>query len=81
MDNLTPESYLYMLDGSEYQAAERHIKVVEADDIFKSAAWFELMGCFISFHWPPIVGKAIITDEFQFVKREYVISNNKSPTL
>lgn len=81
MDNLTPESNLYMLDCSKYQATELHVKVVQAYDVFESAARFELMCYFIGFHRSPIVSETIIADKFQFVKHKCVISYNKSPTL
>ena len=81
MDNLTPEGNLNMLDRSKYQASERHIKVVEADDVFESTAGFELMGCFISFHRPPVVGKPIITNVIELMKGEGVIFYNEPPAL
>ena len=81
MDNLTSKCNLYMLDRTEYQASERHIKVVEADDVFESTAGFEFMGCFISFHRPPIVGKPIVTNVIEFMKGEGVIFYNEPPAL
>ena len=81
MDNLTPKGNLYMLDRTEYQASECHIKVVEADDVFESTAGFEFMGCFISFHRTPIVGKLIVTNVIELMKGEGVIFYNEPPAL
>ena len=46
MDYLTSESYLNVLDGSEYQSTKGHIKVIKFDDVTESASRFELM-CFL----------------------------------
>lgn len=46
MDYLTSECYLNVLDGSKYQSAKGHIKIIKFDDVTKSASRFELM-CFL----------------------------------
>lgn len=81
MDYFTSESYLNVLDGSKYQCTKGHIKVIKFDDVTKSASRFELMCFLIGLHRTPIIGKTVVTDKTQFVKRLLLILNKQSSLL